>query len=109
MDGENIICFAKDWTEDPTSNNHVMRLLARENRVLWLNSIATRTPNFSSGRDLKKIGRKLAAFAQGPRAADETLWVYTPIVLPFPHLSGATTLNRQILRGTLRLLRRRLH
>ena len=57
MTGQNIICFAKDWSEDPTSNNHVMRLLARDNRVLWLNSIATRTPNFSSGRDLQKIGR----------------------------------------------------
>ena len=44
MTGENIVCFAKDWTEDPTSNNHVMRLLARDNQVLWLNSIATRTP-----------------------------------------------------------------
>ena len=43
MTGENIVCFAKDWTEDPTSNNHVMRLLARENKVLWLNSIATRS------------------------------------------------------------------
>src|SRR5438128_10425974 len=94
---ENIICFAKDWNEDPTSNNHVMRLLARDNRVLWLNSIATRTPNFSSGRDLSKIGRKLASFARGPRAAADTLWVYTPIVLPFPHLRGATSLNRQIL------------
>ena len=38
LEGENIICFAKDWSEDPTSNNHVMRLLARKNKVLWLNS-----------------------------------------------------------------------
>ena len=31
MQDQNIVCFAKDWFEDPTSNNHVMRVLARTN------------------------------------------------------------------------------
>ena len=35
MTGQNIVCFAKDWEENPTSNNHVMRhLAAAGNRVL---------------------------------------------------------------------------
>jgi glycosyltransferase involved in cell wall biosynthesis len=109
MTGENIVCFAKDWSEDPTSNNHVMRLLARENRVLWLNSISTRTPDFKSGRDLGKMARKLASFAKGPNLVDGGLNVYTPIVLPFPHSPAATRLNREILRGTVGALRRKLH
>ena len=58
-----IIAFAKDWHEDPTSNHHVLRELAKTRRVLWLNSLATRTPKLSSGRDLGKIRRKLAEFA----------------------------------------------
>ena len=61
-----IIAFAKDWDEDPTSNHHVLRELARSRRVLWLNSVATRTPSLTSGRDLGKVMRKLAAFAKGP-------------------------------------------
>ena len=48
MVGENIVCFAKDWDDDPTSNTHVMRLLARDNRVLWLNSIGMRRPSVGS-------------------------------------------------------------
>jgi hypothetical protein len=32
-----IVAFAKDWHEDPTSNHHVLRELARTRRVLWLN------------------------------------------------------------------------
>src|SRR5262249_14448269 len=44
-----IIAFAKDWHEDPTSNHHVLRELARTRRVLWLNSIATRKPSLASG------------------------------------------------------------
>jgi glycosyltransferase involved in cell wall biosynthesis len=106
--GESIICFAKDWDEDPTSNNHVMAELARRNRVLWLNSISTRAPNLSSGRDLRKIARKLAAFAKGPRRVQDNLWVYTPIVLPLPHSRIAKRANGYILRFALWLLRRKL-
>jgi glycosyltransferase involved in cell wall biosynthesis len=108
MRGQNIVCFAKDWDEDPTSNNHVMRLLAQDNRVLWLNSISTRTPNLTTPSDLGKIRRKLGAFFRGPKKVTENLWVYTPIVLPFPHSKLATTINRWILKMTLALLRRRM-
>src|SRR6266571_1313897 len=108
MTGENIICFAKDWSEDPTSNNHVMRELARGNRVLWMNSISTRTPSLASGRDLKKLALKVAGFLQGAKQVSEQMWVYTPIVLPLPHNPLATALNRAILTTTLKMLRRKL-
>jgi glycosyltransferase involved in cell wall biosynthesis len=104
----NIVCFAKDWSEDPTSNHHVMQELARSHRVLWLNSVATRTPKLSSGRDLRKIARKLRDFTRGPINVENDLWVYTPLVLPFPHSALARRANRQILRATLRALRLRL-
>jgi glycosyltransferase involved in cell wall biosynthesis len=108
MTGQNIVCFAKDWDEDPTSNNHIMRLLARDNRVLWLNSIATRTPSLRSGRDVGKIFRKLASFFRGPRHIQAGLWVYTPIVLPFPHSRLATLINTWLLQIMVALIRRRL-
>ncbi len=107
MRGQNIVCFAKDWSEDPTSNNHVMRLLARDNEVLWLNSIATRSPNLASGKDLKKIATKLKGFAKGPVRVEYGLEIYTPIVLPFPHNPIAGKVNEQILNTSLRILRRR--
>ncbi len=102
---ENIVCFAKDWNEDPTSNHHVMIEMARTHKVLWLNSVATRTPNLKSARDLRKIVTKLGAFFRGPEKIHDNLWVYTPIVLPFPHSSAARAVNRQILRATIRALR----
>jgi glycosyltransferase involved in cell wall biosynthesis len=103
-----IIAFAKDWHEDPTSNHHVLRELARSRRVVWLNSIATRTPKLSSGRDLGKITRKLREFARGPVNVENDLWVYTPLALPLPHSAAARAINRHILRATIRLLRLRL-
>lgn len=106
--GQNIVCFAKDFGEDPTSNNHVMRLLARDHRVLWLNSVGTRAPDLASGRDLAKLVRKVRGFADGPVRAADSLWVYTPIVLPFPHSRAAMAVNRRVVAATLRALRRRL-
>ncbi|MDB4958395.1 MAG: hypothetical protein JWO36_5964 [Myxococcales bacterium] len=103
-----IVAFAKDWHEDPTSNHHVLRELAKTRRVLWLNSIATRTPKLSSGRDLSKITRKLGEFARGPINVENDLWVFSPLALPMPHSSIARSINRQILRATLRGLRLKL-
>jgi len=108
MKGQNIICFAKDWSEDPTSNNQVMLVLAQENKVLWLNSIAMRRPTFTSGRDFGKIWQKLKSFFRGAEHPAPNLWVATPIVLPFPHSKIAIVINRFILRATIRYYRDKL-
>jgi glycosyltransferase involved in cell wall biosynthesis len=85
-----------------------MRVLARHNKVLWLNSIGLRTPSLSSKRDLTKMVSKLKSFTQGPVQVAERLWVYTPIVVPLPHTKWAVTVNEHILRRTIGWLRRRL-
>ena len=103
-----IVAFAKDWHEDPTSNHHVLRELAKTRRVLWLNSVGTRTPKLSSGRDLGKIRRKLGEFTKGPINVENDLWVFSPLVLPLPHSSIARAINRQLLRATIAALRLRL-
>jgi hypothetical protein len=108
MSGQNIICFAKDWSEDPTSCNYVLRELAKNNRVLWLNSISTRSPNLTSGRDLRKIFSKIASLLHGATQVSDSMWVFTPFVLPFHHSHWAVVLNRFLLRITLYLLRRKL-
>ncbi|HEV3166321.1 MAG TPA: glycosyltransferase [Isosphaeraceae bacterium] len=109
LTGHNIICFAKDWKETPTSNNHVMAELARTNKVLWLNSIATRQPDLTSARDIRKIFQKLASFLGGTKHVQDQLWVFTPVVLPFPHSKIAAILNRLILKLTLGRIRRQLN
>jgi hypothetical protein len=108
MTGQNIVCFAKDWNEDPTSCNHVLRELAKYNRVLWVDSISTRSPNLGSGRDLRKIVRRVLGFLQGTKPVGEQMWLFTPFVLPFHHSPWAVRLNRHILRLTLGMQRRKL-
>lgn len=108
MQGQSIVCFAKDWREDPTSNNHIMKELARHNKVLWINSISTRRPSVTSARDLKKMASKLGQFLRGLEHVDDNLWVFTPIVLPLPHNRVAQAANREILRQSIRMIRRKL-
>jgi glycosyltransferase involved in cell wall biosynthesis len=108
MTPEPIVCFAKDWDGHPTSNTHVMRLLARTRRVLWLESIAMRAPRPGSARDLRRIGRRLRAAVGGPRNVEADLWVASPLVLPLPHAAWATQVNHRLLALTVRRLCARL-
>ena len=108
MGSPGIIAFAKDWHEDPTSNHHVLRELAKSRRVLWLNSVGTRTPKLSSGRDLGKIRRKLGEFVKGPVNVENDLWVFSPLSIPLHHKPAVRRANRAILQATLRVLRRKL-
>jgi glycosyltransferase involved in cell wall biosynthesis len=108
LEGENIICFAKDWSQDPTSNNHVMRILSRRNKVLWVNSIGMRTPNLASGRDLSRMARAITRFIQAPARVADNLWVATPLILPLPHSRWAARINRHILKMTIGWWRRKL-
>lgn len=103
-----IVCFAKDWSEDPTSNNHVMRLLARRVPVLWLNSIATRAPSLGDRSDLEKIVRKLRSFTEGAREVAPGLHVATPIVLPLPASPAAREVNARILQAFVWAHRKKL-
>src|SRR4051794_17686402 len=58
--GRDMICFSHDWNGDPLSKTHLMRLLARHNRILWVNSIGYRAPSVSS-RDISRAFKKVAA------------------------------------------------
>jgi glycosyltransferase involved in cell wall biosynthesis len=107
LEGQNIICFSKDWSQDPTCNNHVMRILSQKNNVIWINYII-RKPNLASGRDLHKIARALARFFKGPTRVTDNLYVFSPLVLPLPHSRLAASINQRILTLALARLRRRL-
>ena len=60
MQGQNIICFANDWDADPTSKHQVMKILARSNRVLWVNSIGLRRPRATAHAPLPHAAQREA-------------------------------------------------
>ncbi len=81
LEGRDIVCFANDWSGDPLSKKHVMRRLAKRNRVLWINSLGNRSPRAST-RDLKRIFDKLQRFAGGLYEVEHNIHVLSPLAVP---------------------------
>lgn len=105
--GRDIICFSHDWTGDPLSKTHLMRLLARNNRVLWVNSIGYRTPKLNQA-DVGRMWKKLKAAREPLREVEPNLFVLNPLAIPAYGVRLARTANRWWLRRQIRSAMRKL-
>ena len=103
--GESIICFAGEdwWYHHPHSKNHLLKRYARQNTVLFVNSITMGLPSMANPDFLLKIRRKLRSYLRWLRKVPEGLWVMTPFTLPFYGSRAGRLLNRILLLGQLRL------
>lgn len=104
--GESIICFAGEdwWYHHPHSKNHILKRLARDNRVLFVNSITMGLPSVSNPDFFLKIRRKLQSYLKWLRRVPEGLFVLTPISLPFYGSRFIRIVNRFLLVVQLRLV-----
>lgn len=81
LKGRDIVCFSHDWTGDPLSKTHLMRVLSRDNRILWINAIANRMPTASS-KDVSRIFKKLKSFTEPVREVEPNIFVLNPLAIP---------------------------
>lgn len=95
--GRDMLCFGHDWSGDPLSKTHLMRLLSQDNRVLWINSIGYRAPT-ASGRDLARIAHKLRAAAEPVKEVEPNLFVLSPLAVPAYGVRAMQRLNRELLK-----------
>src|SRR5438477_12811002 len=95
--GRDLLCFSHDWNGDPLSKTHLMRLLARRNRVLWVNSIGYRAPTASKA-DIGRVFRKLAAAMTPLREVEPNLFVLSPLAVPAYGVAAVRRLNASLLR-----------
>jgi glycosyltransferase involved in cell wall biosynthesis len=108
LQGRQIVCVGfADWdTELWTNQHHLMSRLARENRVLFVESLGLRRPQLA-GRDLARIRRRLRRGLAPPREVDG-LHVLSPLVLPFHRYGAVRALNRRLLPLLVRRATRQL-
>jgi glycosyltransferase involved in cell wall biosynthesis len=105
--GRDMLCFSHDWTGDPLSKTHLMKLLARDNRVLWVNSIGYRAPT-ATAADLGRAYRKVKA-AMGPLTEPlPNLHVLSPLAVPAWGKPAVRAFNRKFLRWQVRRAMRKL-
>ena len=97
LQGRDIVCVGfADWdTALQTNQHHLMKRLAAENRVLFIESLGLRRPQLA-GRDLKRIARRLRRGLSGAREIDG-LHVLSPLVLPLHANAFVRALNRRLL------------
>jgi glycosyltransferase involved in cell wall biosynthesis len=110
--GRGIVCVGfADWDTDLwTNQHHLMSRLARDNTVLFVESLGLRRPQLA-GRDVRRILRRLRRGLAGPRTADG-LHVLSPLVLPLHgnravRAANAWLLRRLVVRAAARLGLRR--
>ena len=97
--GESIICFAGEdwWYHHPHSKNHILKRLACDNKVLFVNSLTLGLPSVSNPDFFLKIRRKLKSYARWFRKVPEGLYVMSPIILPFFGSPTVRVFNRVLL------------
>lgn len=108
MKGRAILCFGGEdwWYHHPHANNHLMKRFARDNQVVFVNSISMGLPSLGSPELLTKIRRKLHSYAKYLRRTPEGIWVVTPIVSPFFSNPTWRRINHWLLVHQLRWLLR---
>ncbi|HTA06685.1 MAG TPA: glycosyltransferase [Solirubrobacteraceae bacterium] len=85
-----------DWDTDLwTNQHHLMSRLARDNRVLFIESLGLRRPQLA-GRDLSRMARRLRRGLAPARAVDG-LHVLSPLVVPLHSYAPVRALNRRLL------------
>lgn len=102
-----LVVFGEDWGAHPSSTQHIVRRLAADRRVLWVNSIGLRRPRLD-GRDLRRVSRKLAAAVKAPPTQQRrappppSLTVHAPVAVSWPGSPVAAAFNRHALGLQLR-------
>jgi glycosyltransferase involved in cell wall biosynthesis len=102
-----MLCFSHDWSGDPLSKTHLMRLLARDNRILWVNSIGYRMPTASKA-DLSRAFKKLAAATAPISEPEPNIFVLNPLAIPAYGRASIRSFNRKFLCWQVKRAMRRL-
>ena len=88
-----------DW-DNPywTNKQHVAKELGRlGHRLLYVESQGLRRPT-ATGKDFKRILRRLLKGLKPPKEVTKGVWVWSPIVIPFQSSKIVRVLNKAILR-----------
>ncbi len=99
LKNENIICISSiDWDFIWQGHQEIMAAFAKNgNRVLFIENTGIRMPGIKDIPRLRKRFGDWFKSARGFREERKNLFIYSPIVFPFPYSSIARYINRIIL------------
>lgn len=103
-DVQNIVCISTiDWDFVWQGHQEIMSTLAQQgHRVLFIENTGVRSVTLN---DLPRIKRRLLNWRRGVkgiRKVMDNLYVYAPLVLPFPYSRVARAINKALMFWTLK-------
>ena len=101
-----VILSSDDWGWK-TSKYQLSTRFARDNKVLFVSSVGFRAPTVSK-QDFSRIINKLTNFFKGVKNVAPSLYVITPLVIPFRKNALVTLVNNFILKLQIRRAMRSL-
>lgn len=96
-----LIVFGEDWGRHPSSTQHIIRQLAADRKIIWINSVGMRRPRLSMS-DAKRVLEKLrsrshrVSTSRPNVSVPQNMTVIEPNVLPIPGNPIASFISRQI-------------
>jgi uncharacterized SAM-binding protein YcdF (DUF218 family)/glycosyltransferase involved in cell wall biosynthesis len=104
LTGQNILCISSiDWDFIWQGHQQIMSMLAADgNKVLFVENTGVRRPML---RDVPRLRQRIRNWWRGTkgfRQERENLFVYSPLVLPFPYSRIARWINRFIIVRAIR-------
>lgn len=94
-----IICISSiDWDFVWQGHQEIMSTFAKNgNRVLFIENTGVRTPGF---KDLPRLKKRIVNWyksIKGFKKQADNLYIYSPVILPFPYSKLARWINRRML------------
>lgn len=102
---QDILCFSSiDWDFVWQGHQEIMSTLARQgHRILFVENTGVRNPRL---QDLSRIQKRLAKWRRSLQGfwqtKEENLYIFSPLVLPFPYARLALRINRWLLVSALK-------
>ena len=84
-----------------------MRVLSKDNRILWINAIANRMPT-AAKKDISRIFKKLKSFTEPVREVEPNIFVLNPLAIPAYGNSAVRSFNEKFLRSQVKKAMRKL-
>lgn len=102
---KDLVVFGEDWGALPSSTQQLIKHLARNRKIIWVNSIGLRQPTFC-WHDIKRMWHKVKAVLcsaqertdnQSTHHADPQFMVINPTAIPAPRAAITRYVSAKIL------------
>ncbi|MGE5430941.1 MAG: glycosyltransferase, partial [Syntrophomonadaceae bacterium] len=104
LKNRDIIIFGDDWGRYPSTIQHIGRVLAKNNRLIWIGSLGLRKPELKL-RDLKRAFQKISSVfkksSPGERVMSPVIEL-NPFIIPLHDFKLVRKLNKILLLRALK-------